>query len=64
VTDLDILQELLARHLRGETDRDPGNVSFDGPAADVGFSTYTMQEEREVAGMNAAEACGGDVELF
>jgi hypothetical protein len=33
-------------------------------AADEGFSAYTMQEEREVAGLAEAEASAGDVELF
>ena len=32
--------------------------------ADEGFSAYTMQEEREVAGMGQAEAAAGEVELF
>jgi methyl-accepting chemotaxis protein len=35
-----------------------------GAPADEGFSAYTMQEEREVAGLGGAEASGGDVELF
>jgi len=33
-------------------------------ASDEGFSTYTMREERAVAGMEEAEASHGDVELF
>jgi methyl-accepting chemotaxis protein len=56
VTDLDILQGLVTQHR--------GNVSCEAPAADVGFSTYTMQEERDVAGMHAVEASAGDIELF
>ena len=41
-----------------------GDVAAGGGASDEGFSAYTMQEEREVAGMGATEAAGGDVELF
>jgi len=41
-----------------------GDVSTAEAASDEGFSAYTMYEEREVAGMGAAEAAGGDVELF
>jgi hypothetical protein len=33
-------------------------------AAADGFSTYTMQEERMVAGLDEAESSAGDVELF
>jgi len=41
-----------------------GDVAAGDTASDEGFSAYTMQEERDVAGMGAAEAAGGDVELF
>jgi hypothetical protein len=41
----------------------PGHVAG-AAAADEGFSAYTMQEEREVAGLGEAEASAGDVELF
>jgi methyl-accepting chemotaxis protein len=41
-----------------------GNVAPGAEAADEGFSAYTMQEEREVAGLGEAEASAGDVELF
>src|ERR1700722_550914 len=33
-------------------------------AADEGFSSYTMHEERQVAGFSEAESAAGDVELF
>ena len=33
-------------------------------APDEGFSSYTMHEERQVAGMAGTESAGGDVELF
>ena len=56
VADLDTLSARLQTHV--------GNVA-PGPAlADEGFSAYTMQEEREVAGLGEAEAAAGDVELF
>jgi len=54
VSDLDVLQERLSAHR--------GHVS--ASSADIGFSSYTMQEERRAAGMGEAEAAGGDVELF
>jgi hypothetical protein len=60
VSDLDTLQARLAPHQHKVS----GNVSETDPAADVGFSKYTMQEERAAAGMDEAEASGGDVELF
>jgi len=41
-----------------------GDVVAGNIASDEGFSAYTMQEEREVAGIGAPEAAGGDVELF
>jgi hypothetical protein len=55
VEDLETLQQRL---------RHGGNVASSSPAADEGFSAYTMREEREVAGLNGEEAPGGDVELF
>ena len=56
VEDLDTIHERLTAHF--------GDVGAGDIASDEGFSAYTMQEEREVAGMGAAEAAGGDVELF
>jgi methyl-accepting chemotaxis protein len=41
-----------------------GGLAAGQSASDEGFSAYTMQEEREVAGMGVAEAAGGEVELF
>lgn len=41
-----------------------GDVSAFGTASDIGFSDYTMQEERAVAGSGETESGGGDVELF
>jgi methyl-accepting chemotaxis protein len=55
VSDLDTLCERLKMQ--------PGHVAG-AAAADEGFSAYTMQEEREVAGLGEAEASAGDVELF
>jgi methyl-accepting chemotaxis protein len=54
VEDLDTLRERLKARF--------GAVSL--PAADEGFSAYTMEEEREVAGLRGEEASAGDVELF
>jgi methyl-accepting chemotaxis protein len=56
VADLDTLCARLKIHA--------GQVAPGATAADEGFSAYTMQEEREVAGMGEAEASAGDVELF
>jgi methyl-accepting chemotaxis protein len=55
VEDLETLQQRL---------RHGGNVASSSPAADEGFSAYTMREEREVAGLSGEEAPAGDVELF
>ena len=41
-----------------------GDVAAVNSASDEGFGAYTMQEERQVAGMDASEAAAGDVELF
>jgi hypothetical protein len=41
-----------------------GNFAPGAPAADEGFSAFTMREERAVGGSNEREASGGDVELF
>jgi methyl-accepting chemotaxis protein len=41
-----------------------GNFAPGAEAADEGFSAYTMQEEREVAGLGESEASAGDIELF
>jgi len=41
-----------------------GSGSDLGTASNQGFSDYTMQEERAVAGMGETEAGAGDVELF
>jgi methyl-accepting chemotaxis protein len=35
-----------------------------GIASEVGFSGYTMREERQVAGIEGMESAAGDVELF
>ena len=56
VSDLDTLCARLKMHA---VDVAPGAAP-----ADEGFSAYTMQEEREVAGLGEAEASAGDVELF
>ncbi|MGC2401947.1 MAG: methyl-accepting chemotaxis protein [Acidobacteriaceae bacterium] len=40
-----------------------GAVHLDATAGDS-FKSYTMREEREVAGINVAESPAGDVELF
>jgi hypothetical protein len=56
VADLDTLCARLKIHA--------GQVAPGATAADEGFSAYTMQEEREVAGIGEAEASAGDVELF
>ena len=56
VSDLDTLCTRLKMHA--------GHVAPGAAAADEGFSAYTMQEEREVAGLAEAEASAGDVELF
>jgi hypothetical protein len=56
VSDLDTLCIRLKIHAKPVT---PGPA-----AADEGFSAYTMQEEREVAGLGETEASAGDVELF
>jgi len=56
VSDLDTLCARLKRHA--------GPVAPGAEAADEGFSAYTMQEEREVAGLGEAESSAGDVELF
>jgi methyl-accepting chemotaxis protein len=41
-----------------------GQLGAAETASDEGFSSYTMQEERAVAGIEFAEAAGGDIELF
>jgi methyl-accepting chemotaxis protein len=41
-----------------------GNFAPGAVAADEGFSTYTMREERAVGGTGEEEASAGDVELF
>ena len=56
IADLDALSTRLEMHV--------GNVAPGAAPADEGFSAYTMQEEREVAGLGEAEAAAGDVELF
>jgi methyl-accepting chemotaxis protein len=56
VSDLDTLCARLKMHAV--------HVAPGAAAADEGFSAYTMQEEREVAGLAEAEASAGDVELF
>lgn len=56
VEDLDTVRERLTAHF--------GEVSGPEAADNEGFSAYTMQEEREVAGLHDDEAGAGDVELF
>jgi methyl-accepting chemotaxis protein len=56
VSDLDTLCTRLKIHA--------GHMAPGPAAADDGFSAYTMQEEREVAGLSEAEASAGNVELF
>jgi methyl-accepting chemotaxis protein len=56
VSDLDTLCTRLKIHA--------GSVAPGLAAADEGFSAYTMQEEREIAGLGETEASAGDVELF
>jgi methyl-accepting chemotaxis protein len=56
VSDLDTLSAHLTAY--------GGDVSPELVIADEGFSAYTMKEERAAAGLNEAEASGGDVELF
>ena len=41
-----------------------GEGSVGETASDVGFSSYTMHEERKVAGIHGVESAQGDVELF
>jgi len=54
VDDLDTLQARLATHFGGAI----------AAASNEGFSAYTTQEERKIAGMDGTESAGGDVELF
>jgi methyl-accepting chemotaxis protein len=56
VEDLDTLQVKLVKRF--------GDLAVKHVASNKGFSDLTMREEREVAGLNGAEAAGGDVELF
>jgi methyl-accepting chemotaxis protein len=56
VADLDTLSARLQAHVV--------NAAHGRVATDEDFSAYTMQEERQVAGVGEAEASGGDVELF
>ena len=56
VEDLDTLYAKLTAHAG------PAGALEIAPAE--GFSAYTMQEERQVAGIAEHEAAGGDVELF
>jgi methyl-accepting chemotaxis protein len=56
IADLDTFSARLETHV--------GDVAPGAAAADESFSAYTMQEERNVAGLGEAEASAGDVELF
>jgi len=56
VEDLDTLHTKLTARF--------GGLAAGDSVANEGFSAYTMQEEREVAGIGGAEAAAGDVELF
>jgi methyl-accepting chemotaxis protein len=56
VEDLDTLRTRLVTRF--------GDGSAVEVASDEGFSSYTMREERVVAGSNEAEAVAGEVELF
>jgi len=62
VEDLDALQNKLAGRL-GDLPVTPAG-SASNPGKDEEFSAYTMQEERDVAGIAGSESAGGDVELF
>jgi methyl-accepting chemotaxis protein len=59
VEDLDTLHARLIKHVGHVSNVAPGEG-----AADDGFSAYTMQEERAVAGVGGTESSAGDVELF
>lgn len=56
VEDLDSMHTRLTARLSGEAP--------DGDFRDEGFSEYTMEEERTVAGIQGIESTQGDVELF
>lgn len=56
IEDLDTLHAKLTTRFAGMTAVEA--------ASDEGFSDYTMQEEREVAGIQGTESSQGDVELF
>ena len=56
VEDLETLQQRLTSRFGSET--------VAGCATDEGFSSYTMQEERQVAGINEEESGQGEIELF
>jgi methyl-accepting chemotaxis protein len=56
VEDLDTMQARLTTHF--------GPALAGGTISDEGFSAYTMQEERVIAGIGGAESAAGDVELF
>jgi hypothetical protein len=56
VEDLETMQKKLTTRF-GES----GAVEV---ASDEGFSSYTMHEERNVAGIHGVESAQGDVELF
>jgi methyl-accepting chemotaxis protein len=59
VADLDTLYARLISHVGHVSNVAPGEG-----AADEGFSAYTMQEERAVAGVGGTESSAGDVEFF
>lgn len=57
-----VVEDLNTLHTRLATRFGDGTAA--DTASDEGFSAYTMQEERAVAGMQDVEAIQGDVELF
>jgi methyl-accepting chemotaxis protein len=56
VEDLDTMQARLTTHF--------GHATANETALDLGFSAYTMQEERMIAGIGGMESAAGEVELF
>jgi methyl-accepting chemotaxis protein len=57
-----VVEDLETVHKRLTSRFGEGNAGE--PASDAGFSSYTMHEERQVAGIHGVESAQGDVELF
>ncbi len=57
-----VVEDLETLH-RKLTDR-CGGTSIDSTELEEGFSSFTMREEREIAGIAGPESAAGDVELF